>query len=123
MDDEPMTPGAAPLASPGPDIRIAQGSAAAAQQSQAALEAYGMELADSAIYDLMRMCASAARALAMYECRICLDELEKLPRPHQRSAWVMAMVGKAHYELGDYSAVSAAVELLPLSALTQPLPG
>ena len=88
-------------------------SGAAAHYLQAAKEAHEVELADYTIYNLMRMCATAARALAMYECRVCLDALERLPVPHQRSAWVMAMVGKAHYEMGEYSAVSAADRFLP----------
>jgi anaphase-promoting complex subunit 3 len=119
MDDEPIAAGAAPLAPSGSEPITAQGSTIA----QAAQEAYEMELADYVIYDLMRMYASATRALAMYECKTCLHELERLPRPQQRSAWVMAMVGKAHYELGDYAAVSAVVEWLPSSALTPVLPG
>lgn len=69
------------------------------------LASYEIEMADYTIYNLMRSFASATRALAMYDCRGCLLELEKLPREHQRSAWVMAMVGKAHYELGEYAAV------------------
>ena len=73
---------------------------------QAAREKYEVALADWIIYDLMRMCARAARALAVYDCRGCLEELEKLPPEHQRSPWVMAMVGKAHYELNEYNAVS-----------------
>ena len=100
-----MTAGAAQAPFPGSES-AAQGTGAAAQQSQAALEAYEMDMADYAIYNLMRMCANATRALAMYECRTCLFELEKLPPVHKRSAWTMAMVGKAHYELGEYSAVS-----------------
>lgn len=109
MDDEPLF--APRAASPGPE---GQGSSGvAAQQSQAAQDAYEMELADYAIYNLMRMCASAMRALAMYECRACLEALERLPVQHQRSAWVMAMVGKAHYETGEYSAVSAVDRCLP----------
>lgn len=105
MDDEPMAAGAAQAPSSGFNSSAAQGTGAAAQQSQAAIEAYEMQLADYVIYSLMRMCANATRALAMYECRTCLVELEKLPPVHKRSAWTMAMVGKAHYELGEYSAV------------------
>ncbi|KAI0340600.1 protein prenylyltransferase [Trametopsis cervina] len=75
-----------------------------------AMEAYEMQLADYAIYNLMRTFAGATRALALYDCRRCLEELEKLPREHQRSAWVMAMVGKAHYELGEYAAAERAFE-------------
>ncbi|EMD38605.1 hypothetical protein CERSUDRAFT_105193 [Gelatoporia subvermispora B] len=80
-------------------------SAAAAAQ-----EAYEMQLADHHIYELMRMFARAVRAMASYDCRVCLDELENLPSVHKRSAWVMAMVGKAHYELGEYSAAERAFE-------------
>lgn len=46
----------------------------------------------------------------MYECRTCLEALERLPVEHQRSAWVMAMVGKAHYEMGEYYAAERAFE-------------
>lgn len=76
-----------------------------AEQEQAVEEAYQIELADYHIYSVMRRFAYAARAAALYDSRLCLDELEKLPPQHQRSAWVMSMVGKAHYELGEYPAV------------------
>ncbi|KAI0361880.1 protein prenylyltransferase [Trametes cingulata] len=81
-----------------------------AEQERAAEEAFQVELADYQIYDVMRKFASAARAMALYDCRLCLDELEKLPPQHQRSASVMAMVGKAHYELGQYPAAERAFE-------------
>lgn len=106
MDEEPMALSRAP--SPGSEGQSSSG--VAAQQSQAAQEAYEMELADCAIYNLMRTCATATRALAMYECRACLEALERLPVEHQRSAWVMAMVGKAHYEMGEYYAAERAFE-------------
>ena len=78
-------------------------------------ELYEMQVADYNIYNLMRTFASATRALAMYDCRACLLELDKLPREHQRSAWVMSMVGKAHYELGEYAAVRDPIRWLYLS--------
>ncbi|PCH38327.1 TPR-like protein [Wolfiporia cocos MD-104 SS10] len=81
-----------------------------AAQEQAAQEAYDAEMADHHIYELMRVFARATRAMALYDCRMCLEELEKLPLGHQRSAWVMAMVGKAHYELGEYAAAERAFE-------------
>ncbi|CDO70710.1 hypothetical protein BN946_scf184798.g25 [Trametes cinnabarina] len=81
-----------------------------AEQERAAEEAYQTELAEYQIYDVMRKFASAARAMALYDCRLCLEELEKLPPQHQRSASVMAMVGKAHYELGQYPAAERAFE-------------
>ena len=76
-----------------------------ASQEQAAQEAYEVELADQYIYDLMRLFASATRALAMYNTSLCMEELDKLPHVHQRSPYVMAMVGKAHYERTDYTSV------------------
>lgn len=77
-----------------------------AERERAAKEAYDTEVADYQIYDVMRKFASSVRALALYDCRLCLSELEKLPHQHQRSASVMAIVGKAHYELGQYPPVS-----------------
>ncbi|KAI0646861.1 protein prenylyltransferase [Trametes meyenii] len=81
-----------------------------AEQERAAEEAFQVELADYQIYDVMRRFASATRAMALYDCQLCLDELETLPSQHQRSASVMAMVGKAHYELGQYPAAERAFE-------------
>ncbi|THH33983.1 hypothetical protein EUX98_g338 [Antrodiella citrinella] len=52
----------------------------------------------------------ATKALSVYDCRTCLEVLDELPSTHQRSAWVMAMVGKAHYELGEYTAAQRAFE-------------
>jgi anaphase-promoting complex subunit 3 len=72
---------------------------------QAAQEAFEAELADLYLYDLMRRFASATRALAVYDCQKCLFELEQLPHVHQQSPWVLAMVGRAHYEKLDYVSV------------------
>lgn len=81
-----------------------------ASQEQAAQEAYEVELADQYIYDLMRLFASATRALAMYNTSLCMEELDKLPHVHQRSPYVMAMVGKAHYERTDYTSAERAFQ-------------
>ncbi|KAL1947637.1 hypothetical protein VTO73DRAFT_13361 [Trametes versicolor] len=81
-----------------------------AERERAAKEAYDTEVADYQIYDVMRKFASSVRALALYDCRLCLSELEKLPHQHQRSASVMAIVGKAHYELGQYPPAERAFE-------------
>lgn len=79
---------------------------------QAAHEAYESELADQYIYDLMRHFASATRALSLYDCSKCISELEKLPHVHQRSAGVLAMVGRAHYERQEYASVRLYLFLL-----------
>ncbi|KAH9028166.1 TPR-like protein [Lactarius hengduanensis] len=88
-----------------------------ASQEQAAQEAYEVELADQYIYDLMRLFASATRALAMYNTSLCMEELDKLPHVHQRSPYVMAMVGKAHYERTDYTSVRTLPRNVPFQAV------
>lgn len=108
MDEDVPVPPQPPLVASTPQSPLGAPPPGARTEAldQAARETHQQEMAEWVIYDLMRMCASAARALALYDCKGCLEELEKLPRNHQRSAWVMAMVGKAHYELSEYSAVS-----------------
>lgn len=89
------------------------------QQEQQAQEEYQQELADYYLYELVRQFASAARRLALYDCRTCLKELERLPVCHQRSTSVLIMVGKVHYELQDYTSVSVFTISIALS-LTSP---
>jgi len=79
-----------------------------AAHEQDAQEAYDLELAEQYLYDLTRRFASATRALALYDCRKCLDELEQLPHAHQQSPWVLAMVGRAHYERLEYASAERA---------------
>ena len=74
-------------------------------QEQAAQEEYENEQAEQYIYELVRRFARAARALATYDCRKCLDELEQLPHAHQNSCTVIAMLGRAHYERQDFASV------------------
>jgi anaphase-promoting complex subunit 3 len=62
-------------------------------------------MADYYIYDLMRRFARATRALSVYDCYSCLMELEHMPSTHQQSSWVLAMVGRAHYERLEYASV------------------
>lgn len=69
-------------------------------------EAYERALAEHRIYTLTRSFAIATKLLAAYDCQECLYVLEELVPNQQRSAWVMAMVGRAHYELGQYGSVS-----------------
>ncbi|KAF9246486.1 hypothetical protein BU15DRAFT_85246 [Melanogaster broomeanus] len=75
---------------------------------QAAQEAYEQDMADYYIYELMRRFARAARAMSVYDCYSCLMELEHMPPTHQQSAWVLAMVGRAHYERLEYASAERA---------------
>ena len=49
----------------------------------------------------------------MYNTALCMEELDKLPHVHQRSPYVMAMVGKAHYERTDYTSVRTHIFVFP----------
>jgi anaphase-promoting complex subunit 3 len=71
-------------------------------QEQVAQAAYETEVADKYIYDLMRQFARVTRALSMYQSQRCLEEIELLPHIQQKTPWVLSMVGKAHYNKGDY---------------------
>ncbi|KAJ4488005.1 hypothetical protein J3R30DRAFT_3432763 [Lentinula aciculospora] len=77
-------------------------------QEQAAQAVYEMEVADKYIYDLMRQFARASRALAMYHSQTCLDAIELLPHIQQKTPWVLSMVGKAHYDRGEYGSAERA---------------
>ncbi|KAE9384512.1 hypothetical protein BT96DRAFT_652027, partial [Gymnopus androsaceus JB14] len=79
-------------------------------QEQAAQSAYESQLADKYVYDLMRQFAKATRALAMYQSQKCLDEIELLPRIQQKTPLVLSMVGKAHYDKGEYIAAERAFQ-------------
>lgn len=46
----------------------------------------------------------------MYNTALCMEELDKLPHVHQRSPYVMAMVGKAHYERTNYTSAERAFQ-------------
>ncbi|KAK7054944.1 anaphase-promoting complex subunit cdc27 [Paramarasmius palmivorus] len=101
MDDD--TEGAYPPSPPAvANTPRSEGSASpgnwTAANDAAAQEAYDIEVAEYYIYDLTRLFARATRALTMYDSAKCLTELEELPSVHQQTPWVLAMVGRAHYE-------------------------
>ncbi|PPQ68934.1 hypothetical protein CVT25_009028 [Psilocybe cyanescens] len=81
-------------------------------QEQLAQEEYEHEQAEHYIYELVRSFARSARALALYDCQKCLDELEQLPHAHQHSCTVFAMVGRAQYERQDFSSAERAFKTL-----------
>ncbi|KAH7912129.1 hypothetical protein BJ138DRAFT_1179026 [Hygrophoropsis aurantiaca] len=74
-----------------------------AADEQAAQEAFEVAMADHYVYDLMRQCAKATRALSLYDCHTCITVLESIPKVHQRSSWFLAMIGRAHYERMEYA--------------------
>ncbi|KAG6885993.1 hypothetical protein C0993_006109 [Termitomyces sp. T159_Od127] len=103
----PPSPSSNAPHSPRSDVSPSPGSWTAAQE-QAAQEEYDAELAELYLYNLTRKFASATRALALYDCQGCIRELEQLPAVHQSSPWVLAMVGRAHYEKQDFASAERA---------------
>jgi len=104
LPSPPLPPPPPPPLSPQPEVPPSPNAWSAAQE-QHAQEVYENELAEYYIYDLIRRFATATRALARYDCRKCLHELNQLPNSHQNTQWVLAMVGRAHFEQQDYSSV------------------
>lgn len=78
-------------------------------------DAHEMELADNYVYDLMRRFAIATRALTLFDSTKCLDELMQLPGEHQKTPWVLSLIGRAHYEKADYGAAERAFKALRTS--------
>ncbi|KZT28557.1 TPR-like protein [Neolentinus lepideus HHB14362 ss-1] len=118
MDDDQVPEGPAYSTSPPSIARspISDTSPApstwTAADEQAAQEAFDIEQADEYIYNLMRLIASATRALALYDMATCLKEIDKLPHVHQRSGSVMVMVGKCHYELTEYATAERSFDIV-----------
>lgn len=80
-------------------------TAQAAGHDSAAQQLIEFEAADDYIYDLMKIFARATRAMTRYECNEVIQELETLPEEQQKSASVMILVGRAHYEMVEYTKV------------------
>ncbi|KAK0197270.1 hypothetical protein F5146DRAFT_1014772 [Armillaria mellea] len=83
--------------------------------TSATQDAYETELADNYVYDLMRRFAIATRALTLFDSTKCLDELMQLPEEHQKTPWVLSLIGRAHYEKADYGAAERAFKALRTS--------
>jgi anaphase-promoting complex subunit 3 len=76
-------------------------------QEEAAQEEYLLALADQYIYDIVKQCAAAVKALSTYDANRCLTELEKLPYIHQQSAWAVSLVARSHMHSAQYELVSS----------------
>lgn len=116
MDDEPAPPQGPAAIPPYFAASLASGSNASPipppEQAESSEDAYERAVAEYTVYKLTRTFAHATKALAKYDCRSCLDLLDELPPEHQKSAMVMAMAGKAHYELGEYIPVSTLIQVV-----------
>ncbi|KAF7295067.1 TPR-REGION domain-containing protein [Mycena indigotica] len=103
MEDNYQSPSPPPFAQSPRSEKSQSPSNWTAAHEQAAQDAYEWELADHHVYELVRQFATATRALALYDPPGCLAELERLPNEQQRTPFVLAMAGKAHYEQLQYA--------------------
>ena len=51
---------------------------------------------------LMRSLGTAYAKVASFNSKEALKEFDNIPLKHRNSAWCLGLLGKAHFELGDY---------------------
>jgi anaphase-promoting complex subunit 3 len=54
------------------------------------------------IFDLTKKLANGYYAFSQFQCLESLQALNSLPLAHQNTPWVLAQMGRAHYELASY---------------------
>ncbi|KAF4510335.1 hypothetical protein G6O67_002228 [Ophiocordyceps sinensis] len=69
----------------------------------AELDAAKMEEALRWILDLVKKLGGGYYLLSRFQCKEALQALSALPREHQSSPWVLAQMGRAHYEQASYA--------------------
>ncbi|KAL7923493.1 hypothetical protein ACQKWADRAFT_289807 [Trichoderma austrokoningii] len=55
------------------------------------------------VMDLMKKLGSGYFLLSQYQCQEAIQALSALPAAHQSSPWVLALMGRAHYEQASYA--------------------
>lgn len=105
--------------SPPPGSHHSEQSPPRPSHDQLSQQRFEEDQAEFYIYDLLRRFARAVRALAHYQCQMCIDELNELSPRHQQSAYVLGLVGRAHYEKLDYASVHSPQQLQLCNALIE----
>ncbi|KAG9001739.1 anaphase-promoting complex subunit cdc27 [Tulasnella sp. JGI-2019a] len=67
-------------------------------------------IASGVILDLTRRFAKVLRLLTMFEPQLCLDAIDELPEEQKVAPWVSSIVGRARFEMSDYTQASRAFE-------------
>ncbi|KAH0495701.1 hypothetical protein TgHK011_009235 [Trichoderma gracile] len=62
-----------------------------------------LEAALNWVMDLMRKLGSGYYSMSQFQCQQAVHELSLLPPAHQNSPWVLALMGRAHYEQALYA--------------------
>jgi anaphase-promoting complex subunit 3 len=81
----------------------AQSSASLPIPSKSSEEPAKQEEAVRALLDLFRKLGSGFFALSKYQCKDAIQILNSLPQPQRDTPWVLAQLGKAHYEQASYA--------------------
>ncbi|KAM0515736.1 hypothetical protein ACHAPE_005815 [Trichoderma viride] len=55
------------------------------------------------VMDLMKKLGSGYFLLSQFQCQEAIQALSALPAAHQSSPWVLALMGRAHYEQASYA--------------------
>ncbi|KAL6902973.1 hypothetical protein GGI43DRAFT_328216 [Trichoderma evansii] len=55
------------------------------------------------VMDLMKKLGSGYFLLSQFQCQEAIQALNALPAAHQSSPWVLALMGRAHYEQASYA--------------------
>ena len=55
------------------------------------------------LLDLFKKCGSGYFALSQFQCQEAIQLYKALPRSQQETPWVMAQIGRAHYEQAAYA--------------------
>lgn len=51
-------------------------------------------------------------ALCSYNCKEAINILSQLPTHHYNTGWVLSQIGRAHFELAEYTQVRADTDVL-----------
>ncbi|ODO09833.1 hypothetical protein I350_02052 [Cryptococcus amylolentus CBS 6273] len=102
---------------PSPPASAQSQSSQAQAQMQAQAQAQAQEAllqsaADDYLRDIVRKCAKAYRSLSMYQCEQALKDIDLLPNELKTSAWALDILGRAFYEMANYTMARQAFAFL-----------
>lgn len=64
-----------------------------------------VSLCPDGVLALLRELGRGYQALCRYECRDAISILTALPPQHHNTGWVLTTIGRAHFELAEYTQV------------------
>lgn len=71
------------------------------------------------VLELLKKMASGYLSASQYKCQEALSTYTSLPRSHQDTPWVLAQMGKAHYEQANYAEAEKFFRRLRIQAPTR----